>query len=203
MLSTFLLTMRGTPFYYNGDELGMTNAGFNKITDYRDMSILNEYQYKKNHGADMDAFMKDIQFGSRDNGRTPFQWNSSAYAGFSQSAPWININPNYKLINQESQEKDPASVLNFFRKLTRLRQSNPVWVYGKYQLLDRANPDVYAFAREWNGKKMLVLLNFTNHPASAKTGIKLSNAKMILNNYSHASSGENLQPYEAAVYELK
>ncbi|MGZ4001281.1 MAG: alpha-glucosidase, partial [Mucilaginibacter sp.] len=120
MLSTFIMTMRGTPYYYNGDELGMTNAGFDKIEDYRDVATLNEYQHQKNIGADMDKYMARIKFECRDNGRTPFQWNSSANAGFSTGTPWIKVNPNYTTINAAAQEHDPYSCLNYFRQLTKL-----------------------------------------------------------------------------------
>jgi len=203
MLTTFLMTMRGTPFYYNGDELGMTNAGFTKIEDYRDMATLNEYKHQKSIGADMDKYMQRIAFECRDNGRTPFQWDSSANAGFSTGTPWIQVNKNYKTINVAEEEKDPNSVLNYFRKVVKLRKDNLVLVYGKYTLLDKQNPDTYAYTRELNGKKLLVLLNFKAKVAAANTGIDLSQAKILLGNYSHPSNNGTLQPYEAVIYELK
>ncbi|MFI5137520.1 MAG: alpha-amylase family glycosyl hydrolase [Sphingobacteriales bacterium] len=203
MLATFLMTMRGTPFYYNGDELGMTNAGFTKIEDYRDMATLNEYRHQKSTGADMDKYMQRIAFECRDNGRTPFQWDSGANAGFSTGNPWIQVNKNYKTINAADEEKDPNSVLNYFRKVVKLRKDNLVLVYGKYTLLDKQNPDTYAYTRELNGKKLLVLLNFKSKVASANTGIDLSQAKILAGNYSHPSNNGTLQPYEAVIYELK
>ena len=202
MLATFIMTMRGTPYYYNGDELGMTNAGFTSISDYRDMPTLNEYQNQKNTGGDIEKFIETIKNNSRDNGRTPFQWNDSINAGFGAGTPWIKVNPNYSTLNASAQEKDPNSVLNYFRQVVKLRKENPVLVYGKYSLLDKNNPEVYAYTRELNGKKMLVLLNFKNKTATVNTGIDIGKAKILINNYPIASKDGALKPYEAVVYEL-
>lgn len=203
MLTTFLLTMRGTPYYYNGDELGMTNAGFSTIDDYRDVQTLNEYQRQKNIGADLPAYLKRIGFESRDNGRTPFQWNSTANAGFTTGTPWIKVNPNYKSINAVAQDKDANSTLNYFRRIVKLRKDNPVLVYGKYTLLDAQNPGTYAYTRELNGRKLLVLLNFTSKTAPAQTGMNLGNATILIGNYQKPSKNGTLMPYEAVVYEVK
>jgi oligo-1,6-glucosidase len=202
MLTTFIMTMRGTPYYYNGDELGMTNAGFNTITDYRDMPTLNEYQHQKNIGGNMYQFMERIKFECRDNGRTPFQWDSTANAGFTTGRPWIKVNPNYKNINEAMEENDPNSVLNYFRKIVKLRKENPVLVYGRYSLLDKDNRNVYAYTRELNGRKFLILLNFTGEAANFNAGIDINKAKLLLDNYLKPSTGSILQAYEAAVYEL-
>ena len=198
------MTMRGTPYYYNGDELGMNNPGFTKIEQYRDKATLNEYQYQKNQGTDMTAYLKEIAFSSRDNGRTPFQWDDSKNAGFTSGTPWIEVNPNYKTINAAAQEKDPNSCLNYFRKLTQLRKDNIVLVYGKYTLLDKSNPSVYAYTRELNGKKMLVMLNFTSKTAAVKTPFGSANAHLLLGNYGDSAETvkTELRPYEAAVYQL-
>lgn len=203
MLTTFLMTMRGTPYYYNGDELGMTNAGFTTIDDYRDVQTLNEYQRQKNIGVDLSAYLKRIAFESRDNGRTPFQWNSTANAGFTTGTPWIKVNPNYKSINAAVQEKDANSTLNYFRRIVKLRKDNPVLVYGKYTLLDAQNPGTYAYTKELNGRKLLVLLNFTSKTAPAQTGMDLGNATVLIGNYQKPSKNGTLMPYEAIVYELK
>ncbi|MEN9684295.1 MAG: hypothetical protein RLZZ28_81 [Bacteroidota bacterium] len=202
MLSTFIMTMRGTPYYYNGDELGMTNAGFTDIKDYKDMPTLNEYRHQLNIKGDIPAFMKKIRFECRDNGRTPFQWDSTANAGFTTGIPWLKTNSNYGFINAAAQEKDKYSVLNYFRSLTKLRKENPTLVYGKYSLLNKDNPDVYAYTRELNGRKILVLLNFRSKEAVANTGIDLKNKKILLGNYPVSSADGKLKPYEAVIYEL-
>ncbi len=202
LLSTFVMTMRGTPYYYFGDELGMTNSVFTSIDDFRDVQTRNEYLYQQRKGADMKAFMHKILFESRDNGRTPFQWDASAHAGFTTGTPWLAENPNYITINAAAQEKDPSSCLNFFRKLTQLRKEHLVLVYGKYTLLDAENPQVYAYTRELNGKRIAVLLNFSSQPATTHTGLDLSNTRVLLCNYPASSRDGSLQPWEALVVEL-
>ena len=202
MLSTFIMTMRGTPYYYNGDELAMTNAGFEKIEDFRDKPLLNEYQFQKNSGNDLNKFLEKIKFEARDNSRTPFQWSGAEKAGFTTGNPWIKINPNYTQINAEAEDKDANSPLNYFRNLTKLRKENLVLVYGKYTLLDELNESVYAYTRELNGRKLLIMLNFTTKEATANTGIDLSKAKVLLDNYADASKDGKLKPYEAVIYEL-
>ncbi|HVX28174.1 MAG TPA: alpha-glucosidase [Parafilimonas sp.] len=203
VLTTFILTMRGTPFYYNGDELGMTNAGFTSIKDYRDVQTLNEYQHVKNTGGDTIEYLKKIAFGSRDNSRTPFQWNATTNAGFTTGTPWIAVNKNYKEINEADEEKDSNSVLNYFRKIAQLRRNNLVLVYGKYTLLDKDNPDVYAYTRELNGIKFLILLNFKSKVSTFNINIDLSKAKLLSDNYTSVSNGNTLQPYEATIYQLQ
>jgi oligo-1,6-glucosidase len=201
MLTTFLLTMRGTPYYYNGDELGMINAKFDKIEDYRDIEIMAEYEKVKMAKGDLKQFIESQKTGgARDNGRTPFQWNATANAGFSTGTPWLKVNQNHTTLNAELQEKDPNSCLNYFRKMTKLRKENAVLIYGKYTLLDEKNPAVYAYTRELDGKKMLVLLNFTKQKATVNTGIEIKDTKVLINNCSSFSG--ILLPYQAVVLEV-
>ncbi len=202
MLSTFLLTMRGTPYYYNGDELGMTNIRFNNIEDYRDIAALNRYKYIKETNGDIKALITDIKETGRDNSRTPFQWDATSNAGFTTGTPWIKVNENFNTINAEAQEKDTNSCLNYFRKATKLRNTNKILVYGKYELVDEDNPNVYAYTRTLNGKKILVVLNFTKDPSSFSTDLKLDNAKVLLGNYADPSKNKTLKPYEAIVFQL-
>ncbi len=203
MLTTFLMTMRGTPYYYYGDELGMSNIRFDKIEDYRDIETLNKYKRAQQNNGDLKKLIEEQKIRARDNGRTPFQWDASTHAGFSIAEPWLKVNPNYTTVNQQAQEKDSNSVLNYFRKIVKLRKNNPLLVYGKYTLLDKNNPDIYAYTREWNGKQMLVLLNFRNKAATVHIGKDLSKARLLLGNYSNPSKTETLQPYESVVYELQ
>lgn len=205
MLTTFIMTMRGTPYYYNGDELGMTNIRFDKIEDYRDMPTLNEYEYLKKTGGDLNKFMENSKFGCRDNGRTPFQWDATKFAGFSTAEPWLKVNPNYETLNAKTQENDPNSTLNYFRKMVKIRKQNPVLVYGKYTLIDKENPAVYAYTREYQGKKMLVVLNFTAQNATVKIGKQ--KGKSLISNYTDSpklgKSSIELNPYQSVVYEIK
>jgi oligo-1,6-glucosidase len=203
MLTTFVMTMRGTTFYYNGDELGMSNIRFANIDDYNDVDTRNRYQFLKENNGDVKAFLEDRKQTSRENGRTPFQWNSEANAGFTSGKPWLKVNPNYTKVNVETLEKDSNSTLNYFRKLVQLRKNNPVLIYGKYTLLDKDNPKVFAYTRELDGNKILVLLNFTADNAAVITGIDLINSKIISSNYLETSSKTNeLRPYEALILEI-
>jgi oligo-1,6-glucosidase len=226
MLTTFILTMRGTPYYYYGDELGMENSKFNKIGDYRDIATINKYLHLKKTGGDTTAFIEAQKRSSRDNGRTPFQWDGGPNAGFTTGTPWLKVNPDYTTVNAAAEEKDSASVLNYFRRAVRLRKANPVLVYGKYTELDKDNPAIYAYTRELDGKKFLILLNFKNKLATANApSLDLSGAKLLLGNYPGRTANGNaanstysttnpasstnatnnnltLRPYEAAVYDL-
>ncbi len=201
MLTTFLMTMSGTPYYYNGDEIGMMNIKFDKIEDYRDIEIMAEYEKVKNAKGDLRQFIESQKTGgARDNGRTPFQWNATTNAGFTTGNPWLKVNDNHTTLNANAQEKDANSVLNYFRKTVQLRTDNDVLIYGKYTLLDEKNPKVYAYTRELNGEKMLILLNFSKDKATTNTGIDIINAKILLNNYSTITN--ELLPYQAVVYKI-
>lgn len=207
MLTTFLLTMRATPFYYFGDELGMSNIKFNDIGDYQDIETLNWYEHLKETSGDLNAFLENEKWVGRDNGRTPFQWDSSENGGFTSGKPWLKVNNNSKTINAVDEEKDVNSVLNYFKKMIKIRKENLVLVYGDYTLLDMENPDIYAYTRELEGKKFLVLLNFTSQKASANIPIDKSDAKLLITNYTDSSNNidaENfiLRPYEATVFEF-
>ena len=204
MLSTFVMTMRGTPYNFNGDEIGMVNIRFDNIEDYNDVDTRNKYEQIKNAGGDLKAFLENKKQTSRENGRTPFQWNASANGGFTTGKPWLKVNPNFTEINAEAQEKDPNSVLNYYRQLVKIRKSSTVLQYGKYTLLDKENPNVFAYTRELNGKKILVLLNFTEKEATYNIGLPISNYSVILSNYpqSKAMISNTLQPYEALILEL-
>lgn len=203
MLSTFILTMRGTPFYYNGDELGMDNIKFDDIKDYNDVDTKNKYEHLKEIGGDLKAFLQEQKLTARENGRTPFQWNDSKNAGFTTGKPWLKVNPNYKTINKEAEEKDPNSNLNYFRKLINLRKENPVLVYGKFEIIDKENPDVFAYTRELNGSKLLIVLNFTEKKCTFKSDLDIKNAKIILSNYNNPSKDLSVEPYESVIYKLK
>jgi len=208
MLTTFILSMRATPYYYAGDELGMSNIKFDKIEDYKDIETLNMYQQIKNKGGDLNEFLDAAKISARDNGRTPFQWDASQNAGFTSGTPWLKINPNYSTVNVETEQNDPNSCLNYFKKMVQLRKQHKGLVYGKYTLLDKENKEVYAYIREWQGKTFLVLLNFTKQNAVAHIDRKLSKAVCLINNYNDAFKvGINqfisLRPYEAVVLELR
>ena len=207
MLTTFLLSMRGTPYYYYGDELGMTNLRLNKKEDFRDIEIMAEFGKLEKSGGDVKAFIDEqMKYGGgRDNGRSPMQWNDAANAGFTTGIPWLKVNDNKAEINVEAAEKNESSTLNYFRKMAKLRKDHKdVLVYGKYTLLDNENPDVYAFTREGNGEKVLVLLSFRKTGGVFNLGnmqlgdVWINNAKGVI----VADGKVNLQPYQACIVKL-
>ena len=206
MLSTFLLSMRGTPYYYYGDELGMTNIKFDKIEDYRDIEMMAEYGKVKNAGGDLKAFLETQKNGgARDNGRTPMQWDSLANAGFTTGIPWLKVNDNKNEINVAAAEKNANSTLHYFRKMIKLRKDNiDLLVYGKYTLLDAPNADVYAYTRETDKQKVLVLLNFKNKIAVFDKGKMQLGNEMINNMQNLKIEGTKvmLQPYQACIVKL-
>lgn len=205
MLNTFILSMRGTPYCYYGDELGMTNIGFDSIAQYQDISAINGYKKVVNRGGDVDAYLKKLKFGSRDNGRTPMQWNTSDHAGFTTGDPWLPVNDNYKEINVASEEKDPSSVLNYFRKMVSLRKDNPVLVYGDYRLLNPEDRQIYAYTRSMGDEKMLVLLNFSDKNADIELPEIGAVKETAINNYNTVDiqdSTASLLPYQAVIFRL-
>lgn len=204
MLTTFVLTMRGTAYYFQGDELGMVNIRFDSISDYNDIDTINKYEFIKSQNGDLDGFLEEQKQASRENSRTPFQWNTSPNAGFTEGKPWLKVHPNHTTINAESQENDTDSTLNYFRTLIQLRKKEPTLIYGSYTLLDEENEKVYAYLRELNGRKIVVLLNFTSQEALFSIPISVVGAKILLSNYNQKSIESNkLLPYEAAIIAIK
>ncbi|HKK46594.1 MAG TPA: alpha-glucosidase [Balneolaceae bacterium] len=205
MLTTFILSMHGTPYYYNGDELGMTNIDFDDISDYRDIAAKNGYEKVKENNGDLQHYMKRLNFLSRDNARTPFQWDTTANAGFTTGTPWIQVNPNYRKINVAVEEQDPNSCLNYFRRMMALRKQHSVLVYGDYQLLLPKDEQVYAYTRTLDSQKMLVLLNFSTEEATVELPDSISTHKIMINNYSSVdrqNASITLNPYQAVIYSL-
>ena len=206
MLNTFLLSMRGTPYTYYGDELGMTNIDMPKIEEYIDIDAKGKYKAAIAKGEDLDEFMKVLNYNSRENGRTPMQWDNIANAGFTTGMPWMRVNENYKEINVTAQNDDPNSILNHFRKMVKVRKDNPVLVYGKYELLQREHPTIYTFTRTLDDEKMLVLLNFSQETSSIALPEISNTVNTIINNYSKLEIDNNkinLLPYQAVILKVK
>ncbi|PAE41369.1 glycoside hydrolase family 13 protein [Bacillus sp. 7884-1] len=195
--------MQGTPFIYQGQEIGMTNVQFDSIDDYNDVSAKNMYRLKKAEGASHEEIMEVIWSSGRDNSRTPMQWSDEVNAGFSTGSPWIKVNPNYKSINVEFQKKDETSILNFYKKMIQLKKANEVFTYGTYDLLLAEDPQVYAYTRMLNQDKVLVIANLSVKPAKVKD-INVDPHNLILSNYDvkEQAGTLSLQPYEARVYRI-
>ena len=205
MLNTFILSMRGTPYIYYGDEIGMTNIDFDSISQYKDISAINGYKKAKSEGKDMELFMKELNLTSRDNGRTPMQWDVSENSGFTTGTPWLPVNENYIDINVAAQENDQNSVLTHFKKMVRLRKDNDVLIYGAYKLLDATNEEIYAYKRTSENKKMLVLLNFTDHDSSVELPETKAIKDVLINNYGDLNNENGkitLKPYQAVICDI-
>ena len=205
LLNTFLLTMRGTPYVYYGDELGMTNLGMDRIEDYQDVAAVNGYAKAKFKGEDLDQYMKVLAKTSRENGRTPMQWTGDSIAGFTRGTPWMKINPNTTAINVQDQLPDPLSPLNHFKSLTQLRKKNPVLVYGAYELLAEHHPQVYAYTRTLGEVSCLVVLNFSDQTARwAPIGLSLGAQPWINSENQLTQEGKELilAPYQSVVIPL-
>jgi len=206
MLNTFILSMRGTPYTYYGDEIGMTNIDMPNIEEYEDVDAKGKYKSALAAGEDMNEFMKVLNYSSRENGRTPMQWNNTEYAGFTTGIPWKKVNENYTEINVAAQNKDPNSILNHFRKMTKIRRNNPVLVYGDYDIIQKEHPTIYAYTRTLENVKMLVLLNFSDKNSTIAMS-EISNFKnIIINNYKEFSIEDDkaiLMPYQAVIIEMK
>lgn len=204
LLNTFILTMRGTPYCYYGDELGMTNIDFDTIADYRDIAAISEYQKAVATGADLEEFMKRLNFTSRDNGRTPMQWDAMLGAGFSEGEPWLPVNENHRNVNVINQDTSQASVLQNFRILTRLRTENSAFVYGDYQLVELGQHQIYAYTRSLDQTRFLVVLNFGNNPVLPKIPTDLQLGKLVFDNYGNNDFEDlTLLPWQAKIYRLK
>ena len=206
MLLTLLLTMRATPYIYNGDELGMDNIRFRDIREYRDLMTINYYRRLQREGGNLKEFLASQAEVSRDNGRTPMQWSGDSNAGFSRGTPWIQVNPDYRSINVAVEERDSGSVLNYFRRMIRLRKSDPLLTYGRYQLLDRENPDVFAYTRSLGGRTLLVLLSFSSKEVRTTLPAGYTGRRILINNLANEPvlvGPTVLEPYQAVVMELK
>jgi oligo-1,6-glucosidase len=203
MLTTFIMSMRGTPYYYYGDELGMTNIRFNTIEEYRDVETLGKYQKVKKEGDDITKFLEDQKRVARDNGRTPFQWDSTSQAGFTSGNSWLPVHSNYKSVNAQRQEHDSASVLNYFRRAVKLRKQYLPLVHGSYELLDKSSESIYSYLRKYNGQKLLVVLNFTDSIVQLSTGYKSEELSPLIYNYNTPPDLSKLRAYEAVVYKIE
>ena len=202
LLNTFILSMRGTPYTYYGDELGMTNIGFTKIEQYKDIAAINGYKKAASDGEDLEHYLKKLNLLSRDNGRTPMQWDTSKNAGFSNETPWLPVHKNHTTVNVLNQENDQNSVLNHFRKMVALRKDNLLLVYGNYEIIQEEHPTIYAYSRTLDDEKMTVLLNFSESESSISLPNFDHSKKVLINNYNEFSVDKNtitLKPYQAVV----
>ncbi|RBW69828.1 glycoside hydrolase family 13 protein [Bacillus taeanensis] len=208
MLATCLHMMKGTPYIYQGEEIGMTNVAFESIDDYRDLEILNMYNEAVNElGKDPNEVMQAIYKRGRDNARTPVQWDDTENAGFTTGTPWINVNPNYKEINAEKVLQDSNSIFHYYKKLIQLRKENEIVVYGKFDLIYEDSEQVFAYTRTLGDEKWLVVCSFADESVNFELPDHLSykEAECVIGNYEDAPQkidSFELKPYQALVYKL-
>lgn len=203
MLATVLHGMKGTPYIYQGEEIGMTNYPFSCIEDFFDVESVNMYRERKQMGYPEEEIIKSLCAKSRDNARTPMQWDNSPSAGFTEGTPWCRVNPNYTKINAEEALKDQNSIFHYYKKLIRLRKEEPILIYGTFELFCPEDEHIFAYTREWKGKKWLVVGNFYEKSACFDYHGK---GRALLSNYEQASETRleqmKLRPYEATIYEI-
>lgn len=201
MLALCLHMMQGTPYVYQGEELGMTNYPWKDVSEFQDIDSWNNYNELVGKGImTPEACFRALKAKSRDNARTPMQWDDSKNAGFTAGTPWMAVNPNYTEINAAAQTADPDSVFSFYKELIRLRKEMDVIVYGSYELLDPENPDIYAYTRKLGEEALLVICNFTDKELSIELPEAFSGACRLTGNYKELEKGgKMLRPYEAYV----
>ena len=208
MLATCLHMMKGTPYVFQGEEIGMTNIRMDSIDDYRDIETLNAYKvYTEQMGYTPEHMMDCLYAKSRDNARTPMQWDASANAGFTTGTPWIRVNPNYTKINAESQLRDEASIFNYYKELIHLRHGSELIVYGEFELLCPEDEKIFAYRRYLGDEQLLVICNFSADEVQFTVPdiLKEKKAELLIGNYAEAAYSEELtvRPYEAKVYYYK
>ena len=199
LLATLLMTLRGTPYVYQGDEIGMTNVKHNSIDFYDDVETRNAWKAAEAEGKDMEQFLKAVYWQSRDNARTPMQWNASKQAGFTTGQPWIPVNENYTYINVEAAENTPDSILHYYRKMIAFRKANPTLVYGDFEDLLPDHSQLYVYRRWDENGHYLVVHNFSDQPISWDKPSE--EYRVALGNYSTQKEGQ-LVPWESRVYRL-
>ena len=202
MLATCIHMMQGTPYVYQGEELGMTNCPFNTLDNFRDLESINAFHELTEQGKMTEEdMMAAIGYKGRDNARTPMQWDDSAYAGFSTTNPWIMVNPNYTKINAKDQINREDSVFKYYQKLIKLRHESELIVYGTYDLILDDDKDIYAYIRTLGDKKLIVYCNFSENTREVELPEEFVNKKVLISNYSDAKANPKitLRPYEAIV----
>ena len=202
MLATCIHMMQGTPYVYQGEELGMTNCPFNTLDNFRDLESINAFHELTEPGKMTEEdMMAAIGYKGRDNARTPMQWDDSAYAGFSTTNPWIMVNPNYTKINAKDQVNREDSVFKYYQKLIKLRHESELIVYGTYDLILDDDKDIYAYIRTLGDEKLIVYCNFSENTREVELPEEFTNGKVLISNYIDAKVNHKitLRPYEAIV----
>lgn len=200
MLATCIHMLRGTPYIFQGEELGMTNPGYGDISEYRDVESINYYQILLEKGKSQKEALEILGQRSRDNSRSPMQWNPGKYAGFSRHEPWIGIPENHSYINVEAEEEDADSVLHYYRKLVGLRKQYEVIQEGTVEFLYQEQPELFVYKRHLKGQELFVLNNFTGREIRLQEPISSEGYEHLLGNYTQEEEKiKKLRSYESMV----
>lgn len=201
--ATNYFLQKGTPFIYQGQEIGMTNYPFESLEDFNDVSVKNEIKLKEQNGEDTSSLLSNLSKVNRDNSRTMMQWDNRAYAGFSTTEPWFHVNTNYKTINVADQLEDEHSVLNYYKRLIQLKKDYDVFNYGKYELVDKDHKQIYSYKRILNNEEVIIMSNLTGEKASITYPLNIEKSKLLLHNYTTIEDINILEPFETRVYRIE
>ncbi|MCD8778988.1 alpha-glucosidase [Mammaliicoccus sciuri] len=201
--ATNYFLQKGTPFIYQGQEIGMTNYPFESLEDFNDVSVKNEIKLKEQNGEDTSSLLNNLSKVNRDNSRSMMQWDNRAYAGFSTTEPWFHVNPNYKTINVAGQLEDEHSVLNYYKRLIQLKKDYDVFNYGKYELVDKDHKQIYSYKRILDNEEVIIMCNLTSEKATITYPLNLERSKLLLHNYITIENTNALEPFETRVYRIE
>lgn len=201
--ATNYFLQKGTPFIYQGQEIGMTNYPFESLEDFNDVSVKNEIKLKEQNGEDTSSLLNNLSKVNRDNSRSMMQWDNRAYAGFSTTEPWFHVNPNYKTINVAGQLEDEHSVLNYYKRLIQLKKDYDVFNYGKYELVDKDHKQIYSYKRILDNEEVIIMSNLTSEKATITYPLNLERSKLLLHNYITIENTNALEPFETRVYRIE
>jgi alpha-glucosidase len=204
-IATMYFMMQGTPFIYQGQEIGMTNSVWNGPEDFNDVSAKNTFAIKRKAGVSDAEITAELSPATRDNARTPMQWSGNNNAGFTTGKPWLKVNPNFTTVNVAQQMEDKKSILNYYKAMIKLRKSDLMWVYGNYDLLLADHPQIYAYTRTFQNRKAVIITNISDKAVEySEPSLQLNSENLLLANYEVAAHGTTtqieLRPYEARIY---
>jgi oligo-1,6-glucosidase len=203
LLITLLLTMRGTPFIFQGDEIGMTNTQLDSVADSHDIETQNGWREAMKRGMSENDFLKAANYAGRDNARTPMQWSNEENGGFAQGKTWMPVNSNVSRINVQTQQKERGSILNYFRQMAAFRKANSVLTYGDYRPVAECHSSLFIYFRESEKEKMLIVLNFSDQVINLPAHLVLEISERLVGNYQDAGPMESARAWEAVVYRCK
>ena len=202
-LALMYFMQKGVPFIYQGQEIGMLNADYESVLDFRDAPPICAYQDRMKKGMTKEESFQILRSSTRDNTRTPMQWDESVHSGFTKGNPWMNVNQNYKWLNVKQQETDADSILHFYKRIIKLRKEIPTLIYGKYDLLIKESESIYSYTRTYKEECYLIICNISENHSKVQIPFNLAKSIMVLGNYNNVNSEDDvLKPYECRMYKV-